>query len=134
MNTTLRSTLIAGGIAVVAVSAIAGAALIPGDDTTSGPRTVKIQEAGAQVDDTTASMSTTKVVPIEPTVPTLAPGFEDYKAGDELPARADLPAEGEAVETVPGPYGPIYPDGYADDSDDVTQRTAPPPPAPNDDH
>lgn len=49
----------------------------------------------------------------QPTGPTLAKGFESYKAGDALPTPPPAPTEQEpTVSTVPGPYGPIYPDGY----------------------
>lgn len=62
--------------------------------------------------------TTTTGKPVE-TVPTtvlvtLAPGFEAYRPGDDLPVRAPAPRSGEDVQTVDGPHGPIYPDGYTD--------------------
>jgi hypothetical protein len=128
MNSHFRTALIAGASALIAAGAVAAAVTLPGDDAPA-PRTVKIQEAG-QVDDTIAT-STTKADEVAVTEPTLAPGFEDFKPGDALPTRPEAPRSvDEPVQTVPGPYGPIYPDGYANDADDPTTRTAPPPPPP----
>jgi hypothetical protein len=50
-----------------------------------------------------------------PASPPLQPGFEDYTPGDALPAPPPAPTpENPTVSTVPGPYGPIYPEGYVD--------------------
>ena len=71
--------------------------------------------------DSTAAPATTEA----PTT-TLAKGFENYKAGDALPAAPAAPVGDAPVQTVPGPNGPIYPDGYSDPNIPKPSPTAPP--------
>jgi hypothetical protein len=59
-----------------------------------------------------------------------APGFEDYKPGDPIVTPTTDPdaAPGTPVPTLPGPYGPVYPDGYT--APTAPAEPAPAPPAP----
>ena len=91
-----------------AMSDSPGPSLGPTDQTVVTTTTVE-----APATDTTVAAD--PQVPSTPAV-TLAPGFENYRPGDELPTPPAPPADaapGTPVPTVMGPYGPIYPDGYS---------------------
>lgn len=66
------------------------------------------------------------VRPASPSIspPSLAAGFEGYQPGDPLPEPPPSPGPGMPVETVPGPHGPIYPDGYVEPSPETEVTTA----------
>lgn len=123
--TNSRAGRLLAGSLIVGVGLAGGAvAVMAIEDATSsdpepGPTTTEV----TVTDSTDAPASTVAVEP-EPTGPTLAPGFEDYKPGDALPD-AGAYLEGAPVTTVQGPYGPIYPDGYTNDQDELPTRTVP---------
>jgi len=104
--TNSRAGRLLAGSLIVGVGLAGGAvAVMAIEDATSsdpepGPTTTEV----TVTDSTDAPTSSTLA---------LAPGFEDYKPGDPLPTPPPAPASpDETVQTVPGPYGPIYPDGY----------------------
>jgi hypothetical protein len=117
-----RIVTLAASVAVLVFAA--GAAVASGGD--GDDREVRLRPvADDQV--TTTTVETTTTVPATMTAPTYAPGFEDYKAGDPLPAPGPGPTpDNTTVTTVQGPYGPIYPDGYSDPSSTTIPSTTVP--------
>lgn len=115
MHITKRAAVVAGATVLVIGGAVGVGVASSGSPGEETPET------------TTSTDATTTTKPPVVTEPTLAPGFEDYTPGGELPAPPVTAApitEGQTVPTVQGPHGPIYPDGYTED-------TGPPPTAPS---
>jgi hypothetical protein len=86
-----------------------------------------VDPAPAPVVDPAPVITPEPVVTLDPPKPTPVSDFSNFKPGDPLP-QAPAYVAGEPVQTVPGPYGPIYPDGYSDGSHG-DNTTPPVPPA-----
>jgi hypothetical protein len=103
--------VVAAGAAVVVLGAGIGAAVASDGepDPELGPVTTEV---------TVAKPVETTPPTVAPTVPvTLAPGFEDYTPGADLPAAPQIAADAAPdtpPPTVQGPHGPIFPDGYSE--------------------
>jgi hypothetical protein len=134
MNGPARAA-VAAGVAAAAFLGVGAAVMAVQDDGGSTPTTTTEVRPVASIETSTTEAPTTAAPVTEATtVPpvTVAPGFEDYTPGDDLPSPPPAPSPGDpTVSTVPGPYGPIYPDGYVDpDLPPSTVDTTPPAPRP----
>lgn len=88
---------------MIAFLGIGAGVMAFGDNGDSSPPTSTTQEVQP-----VGSIDTT---PSTTAAPPLAAGFEDYTPGDPI-ATPPAPVGDAPVQTVPGPYGDVYPDGY----------------------
>ena len=116
----LGAGLVVGAVGVMAIE----------DGGTDTPPETTVTTAVAQPVDSSATTAPTTAATSETEAPspTIAAGFENYRPGDALPAAPAAPVGDEPVQTVPGPNGPIFPDGYVDPiATTVPPSTLPPP-------